>query len=165
MKTGPRRGAVIAAVASIATIGTLAPASPAIAYSKDYWTGKSSVGTVCASDARAQYTRELTDITYGGGHGVYVDLMYSPTCRSAWARMRNGYGPFSFKEDDNGCYVEIRRKDGRNYFSYYQPLESNKTRQTVMVDDSEANYYLFESTAHGFCHSHPFSYEAFTPYY
>jgi hypothetical protein len=156
---------VLAALTSISVIVALAPVTPALAYSKDYWTGKSSVGTVCASDARVQYTRELVDVDYGGGHGVYADLMYSPRCQSAWARMRNGYGPFSYGDSDNGCYVEVRRRDGRSYFSHYQPLEGSKTRQTVMVDDSEANYYLFESRAHGFCHNHPFSYEAFTPYY
>ena len=44
--------------------------------------GKDPIATGCSADA--------TNLAVASGSGVYIQLRYSPTCRSAWARASTG---------------------------------------------------------------------------
>ena len=170
MRIGKRRGAVLLTSTAIAVFVVLLPSTPALAYAKDYWTGKAVSGTVCAPGKvptpTSTYTKQLTLDGAGNiAHGVYIDLFYSSTCQTAWARMRNGYGPVSLADNDVGCIVEVQRRDGETWRATYIILDVHLTRTTRMVDDNEAHDSRYESRAYGFCYDGHDNYSATTGWY
>jgi hypothetical protein len=56
--------------------------------------------------------------------GIIVELRYSPTCRAAWGRIRNGIV---------GDRVRVHSSDGSNYA---REITSGRTTFTLMVNDA-----------------------------
>ncbi|MEV7230801.1 DUF2690 domain-containing protein [Polymorphospora sp. NPDC051019] len=90
------RWLVVLLVAAVAgTTGTLVPARPALAGKVeagcwgDWCSGRDPEETRCSADA---YTVASAGIPWSGG--LEVELRWSPTCQTNWARVN--YGAFSF---------------------------------------------------------------------
>jgi len=79
-----RRTRIVAAlVLAIAGVGlTVAPAQASVGCYGDYCSGRDPMETGCANDA---YTVASASI-YGTGGTQYVDIRWSPTCKTNWAR-------------------------------------------------------------------------------
>ncbi|MFD3427313.1 DUF2690 domain-containing protein [Nocardia fluminea] len=75
---------LLAAAAVLAFTGLVAhaPASHAVSCYGDYCSGQDPLSTGCAGDA---YTVAVGNV-YGTGGTQYVEIRWSPTCQTNWAR-------------------------------------------------------------------------------
>jgi hypothetical protein len=86
LRSRPRRLlAGLLAVLTLAAVFTVAPARPAQAVScyGDYCSGKDPQASGCSADARMVAVEGV----YGTGGESWVELRWSPTCKTNWARV------------------------------------------------------------------------------
>jgi hypothetical protein len=112
----------VTALAGVAIAPTAASAASCYASS---CSGKHPEDTGCAADAITAKSK-----TY---QGRILELRYSPTCRSAWARVRNGHW---------NDYFEVNSSSGERRGSH---VGYNQTSgYTFMVND--AGYFAYACT-------------------
>lgn len=99
MKRGRQLLLVLALVCVAAATLTVVTAQPASALSYD---GTDPQATGCAASA---YTARYTHLYAldGTTSGALVELRYSPTCRTAWARVSDG-SPYKYYDSTSGYY-------------------------------------------------------------
>lgn len=119
-----RRLATVGSALALAASSLLLASSPASAATSCYASsceGLDPAATICQNDART--VRANAD--WG------VELRYSPTCRTAWARYTNGMA-FDFT-----LYVERQNADGTFSPSYSIPYHADgSVVWTRMVNDA-----------------------------
>ena len=116
------KATVIALAIPTALLAAAAPASAS------GWNGVNPANTVCANDARTVQSARLT--TSGGSRAI-IELRYSPTCRTAWARISGASVPQP--HDSSGGLARVQRNDG---LSYSCQAGSDGTCFTAMVNDA-----------------------------
>jgi hypothetical protein len=139
---------LLATVPTAAVISTLSamPAEAAVCYWTSFGTSSNcdgrnpdALGTSCGSDARTVHSVVLRDP--GGFAGPTVDLRYSGNCRTAWARIRGGWGP---DYDQFGCFVRIHRNsDGQEYSAGLPFGSTNASAWTNVVYDANVSSYAY----------------------
>jgi uncharacterized protein DUF2690 len=128
-----RRIATAGTVLSLAVSGALlaaeAPAHAATSCYASSCTGLDPASTTCQDDAETIYTGDVTD----------VELRYSPSCRAAWARVRNS--PLS-------GYITVTNSRGQSY-SASMPGTGTGTVYTRMVNDAGITSYACDYNQYG----------------
>ncbi|GGP53633.1 DUF2690 domain-containing protein [Saccharothrix coeruleofusca] len=129
-------GATLAALASTPSAsaendGHLPIGAAATCYASSC-TGQWPDKTGCASDAITAKSKTIS--------GRVIELRYSPTCRAAWGRIRNGVG---------GDYVSVHSSSGTEYWKAI-PIGSTTTF-TGMVNDAGLFAYACTPVGGGTC--------------
>jgi hypothetical protein len=119
-----RKLAVLAVVSSVVTVFGFAAPAQAITHPLD---GKDPVSAGCAGDARtakiAEIDNEAVDVVIG-----VIELRYSPSCRTTWARAvldvapADGYAQVVRNQDLKNYYCaagELRWKYIPEYYAYF----------------------------------------------
>ena len=102
-------------------------------------------GTTCATGRaalpEAPATVASADIEFKGHRLGTVELRYSDSCRTAWARLHNdsGHEP---GDAHNGFADVVRDSDGLTY-SCSSPTRDNTTCWTKMVDDAGSTIHAY----------------------
>ena len=143
-------------VTIVATL-TLAPAGPAAASSVCYWNsfGSSSncdgrnpdaLGSSCHGDARTVKSAVLVR-SDGVADGPTVQLRYSPSCRTIWAKIVGGWGHLP-GSDSGGCGVTVHRNsDGKEYGANIGA--GGNSAFTNVVYDADVTAYAYASCDSG----------------
>jgi len=130
-----RVGVVSAALALTAT-GMVGLTSPASAYPGH--DGKDPIKAGCAGDART--VRSAAILTHRTRKEVgLIELRYSRSCRSAWARITNFYTYVPGDAHQGFGYVH-RNQDGKEY-TCSPPRGRHKSCYTRMVNDAGLTAY------------------------
>jgi hypothetical protein len=139
----PRRAGRVTAAAAIVLMCTgLAGASaPAQAATYD---GLSPVGR-CDHDARTVKSANLTN-SYFGTSSAVIQLRYSPSCRTAWARIINADTYVAGDKDGGRAYI-TRNSDGKTFSCQ---VKSGSTCFTAMVNDANVTSYARGTNDPGF---------------
>ncbi|BCB75111.1 hypothetical protein GCM10022251_35250 [Phytohabitans flavus] len=117
------------------------------------------LGPSCGNDARSVYTVRMRNIHTGRVDGPYVDLRYSPNCRTVWGRIRAAWGP---DQDQFGCSVTIHRNsDGENLSKQVPYGATNATVWTNVLYDANVSSLVFAACDTGV----GTRYEGITPNY
>ncbi|MER7848145.1 DUF2690 domain-containing protein [Kitasatospora sp. NPDC096077] len=134
-KTG-KRSAVLAITLACGFVGltvspaVAAPAAPAApARSGHGWDGVSPFGSVCGNDAT---TARQATIYHGNAITGYVQLRYSPTCRTVWGRV------ISYYNKGIGQKAGVTRRDGAgqtcSYAAYSDSLKGYSCFTNMLYD-------------------------------
>ncbi|MDJ0342669.1 DUF2690 domain-containing protein [Streptomyces sp. H10-C2] len=130
MRNLSRRFATAGAAMTLAASGVLfagaSPASAATWCQTDLCNGLDPSTTVCQNDA------ETVSTTYTG-----VELRYSPYCRTAWARGRNGVPFYKYEVMNN------------RYFGYSVIPTGSGPVWTAMINDADLVSHACQYDDHG----------------
>jgi hypothetical protein len=105
--------------------------------------GQDPIAAGCAGDARTIYSNEISN---NGSALGWIDLRYSPSCRTTWARVRN----YSYNAYDTAHIV----RNGDNVGFDCGPTSWNSTLNayscyTPMVNDANKTSYAWGSANDG----------------
>lgn len=127
-----RIASVVAAVAGVVPI-VMSPTAHAAAYD-----GQTASSTSCWNDRRIVASSYLYAGSYNSG--AIIDLYYSPSCRTTWARIE--HGTIAAPGDNVGGIAQIiRNSDGRTYTCHV--TSSSGTCYTAMVNDANVTSYAY----------------------
>lgn len=132
---GPRIAAAAAVAIGCVTLGT---AGPATATETRDWDGVDPRGTTCNTDAR---TVASAAITFEGHRLGSIELRYSSSCRTAWARLHNDMD--HVPGDAHSGYADIVRDSDGLTFSCWSPPGPDTVCWTKMVDDAGTTAHAF----------------------
>ena len=134
------RGVRFAVAAAVTIVFVaLALARPAQAAQRD-WDGVDPRDTSCNADAK---TVASAVIDFEGHRLGSIELRYSPSCRTAWARLDNDMD--HVPGDAHGGFADIvRESDGLTY-SCSSPPGDDTTCWTEMVDDAGTTAHAYGS--------------------
>jgi hypothetical protein len=90
-------------------------------------TGLAAASTTCVDDAEIIYT---TDIYDGSTLVGNIELKYSPSCRTTWARVASKY--------DYGGWARIQSNNSETLYEY---CEGSTGCNTDMIDDANLTSY------------------------
>ncbi|MFC6087386.1 DUF2690 domain-containing protein [Sphaerisporangium aureirubrum] len=109
--------AVVAAVACGAALAMPAHATAAVSCYGDFCSGQDPQATGCAADA----VTVATDKVYAAE--IYLDLRWSPTCKTNWARLRGVSGTINNFKVVQPATNYSRIRSGTNWWTYmiYSP--------------------------------------------
>jgi len=104
--------------------------------------------TSCANSARTVRSSDIygTSSVYSGGSSYRplvgrIELRYSPTCRTAWARIINYYP--SCSSPAAGCsYAQVKRNTDGYTLSRWGP-SGQRTTYTYQVNDKNVTSYAY----------------------
>jgi hypothetical protein len=97
-------GAVL--TTAVLTLGSATSAS-ALSYTND---GKSPESTGCANDA----VTKRSAVAANSSNGTTIELRWSPSCRTAWARVTKAHGPIAYSWAGWGAKI-VRNNDGKTF--------------------------------------------------
>jgi len=107
LKRLARRLSAAVAISTLALTTTVSLAAPetaeAVSCYGDYCSGKDPVATGCSNGAYAVNHARIP------GTNAYVQNIWSPTCKTQWARVTNGYGqayPWKLSAVQNTGYTQ-----------------------------------------------------------
>ncbi|MGH8794697.1 MAG: DUF2690 domain-containing protein [Stackebrandtia sp.] len=102
------------------------------------WHGLDPAGTDCVADAR---TEDSAAITFGEHRLGTIELRYSPSCRTAWARLSNHMTHVPAAA--HAGYAEIVRNSDGSTYTCDSPHGQNTVCWTKMVNDSGVTSYAY----------------------
>jgi hypothetical protein len=131
-----KKWAVAFALAAVGASGlVVADAGAASAATYD---GQAPASTSCWNDRRIESSTYLYSGSYQSD--AIIDLYYSPSCRTTWARIE--HGTIAQPGDNIGGIAQIiRNSDGRTYSC--NVTSTSGTCYTAMVNDANVTSYAY----------------------
>jgi hypothetical protein len=131
------RGRFLKTAAALVAAGLLPVALAAPAAATDYtYDGKDPISTGCANDAQTMALSHLHTADTSFWSKAYVELRYSATCHTAWARLSNAYGPIYASSSGGFAFIH-RGTDGKQYSCSLTSQSDTSSCYTAMVYDKD----------------------------